>query len=378
MKLTVNREQLLSAFQMAAAVAPQRSNKPILQSVKLEVTESAAVLSATDLEIGIRAFVSGVDSQEAGSVMLPVDRFGAILSTSSDSHLKIETSESTTVISGEHSKFKLPSEDPREFPNVAEFSETKYHQLSARALKGVIRRTAFAVSPQTAQFVLTGVLLEFAKDTLIAVATDGKRMATMQVPAIMVGEHLPAERQTIVPAKAMRLIERALIDPDAEVEVAVIHNELLVRTPQATICARLVEGRFPKWRDVLPKRPNATRIEFVVGPLNCAVQQAAIVAGEAADEKGNLLGGGVKFAFADGMLTLLSNESQRGQSHVELPIGFNGESLSVELWPKLVCEFLKVLDAESTFTFEIEGNESKVICRTDDGYEYAIMPLVKN
>src|SRR5580698_1733544 len=96
MKVTCDREQLLAAFQTAAAVAPSRSPKPILQNVKLEVEESSAIILATDLEVGVRTVVSGVDVQVAGAAILPVARFGAILRESSDEKLRIETDAGAT------------------------------------------------------------------------------------------------------------------------------------------------------------------------------------------------------------------------------------------------------------------------------------------
>ena len=136
MKVTCDREQLLAAFQTAAAVAPARSPKPILQNVKLEVSENSAIILATDLEVGVRTVVSGVDVQVAGAAVLPVARFGSILRESSDEQLRIETDGQATLVRGERSEFRLPAENPHEFPAVAEFTEAKYHQLPARLAQG--------------------------------------------------------------------------------------------------------------------------------------------------------------------------------------------------------------------------------------------------
>jgi len=78
MKVTCNREQLLSTFQTAALVAPARSPKTILQNVKLEVSQQGAMLMATDMEVGIRIEVDGIEVETPGSVVLPVSRFERI------------------------------------------------------------------------------------------------------------------------------------------------------------------------------------------------------------------------------------------------------------------------------------------------------------
>ena len=101
MKVTCEREKLLAAFQTAATVAPSRSPKPILQNVKLEVGDSGAILMATDLEVGIRSQVEGIEIETPGVVVLPVDRFGPILRESGDAKLHLESDLQGTMVRGE-------------------------------------------------------------------------------------------------------------------------------------------------------------------------------------------------------------------------------------------------------------------------------------
>src|SRR5690606_3818654 len=109
-------------FQDVAAVAPARSPKPILQNVKLEVSDNgSATLFATDLEVSIRREVEGVEVETAGSVLLPVTRFNAILRESADTTFRIETDGVKTLVRGERSRFNLPSENPSEFPPAVGF-----------------------------------------------------------------------------------------------------------------------------------------------------------------------------------------------------------------------------------------------------------------
>jgi DNA polymerase III subunit beta len=369
-KVSCDREKLLSAYQTAATVAPSRSPKPILQNVKIDVVGDTAILMATDLEVGIRISVPGVEVKVPGSAILPLGRFGSILRESSDEILNIEADGQATLVRGQRSEFRLPAENPQEFPTVAEFNETKHHELPARLLKELIRRTIFATDNESSRYALGGVLLEMGPEKIIAVGTDGRRLAKMEVPARSIGGHQSGDTMTIVPSKAMNLIDRALTDADAEIQVAARANEILIRSPRATIYSRLVEGRFPKWRDVFPQRSGAVKIQLSIGPLHSAVRQAAIVT---SDESR-----GVDFAFESGTLTLSGRAAEYGQSHVEMPIPYDGEKLSVTLDPRFVSDFLKVLDPEATFTLEIKDAESAVVCTTEDGYGYVIMPLARD
>jgi DNA polymerase-3 subunit beta len=370
MKVTCERDKLLAAFQIASAVAPSRSPKPILQNVKFEAGNDAAVLTATDLEVGVRVQAAGVTVEAAGTALLSVARFSQILRESTDAVLKIETDGRGTVVRGERSEFRLPAENPDEFPTVAEFKETAYWEVPARLLRELIRRTVFATDNESSRYALGGVLLEYSAGKLTAVGTDGRRLAVMEGPVNAVNGYKGSETMTIVPTRAMQLIERTLTDGDAEVQIVARANDILVRTSRAVIYSRLVEGRFPKWRDVFPKRDNVQKIPLVVGPAFSAVRQAAIVTSEESR--------GVDLTFGEGKVVLSGRAAETGQSRIELPIGYDGPSISISLDPRYLSDFFRVLESEKPFTLELKDSESAAICSTDDGYGYVIMPLARD
>lgn len=367
MRITCERDKLLAAYASASSVVPSRSPKPILQNVKLEVRDGGAILMATDLEIGIRIELAGVEVDSPGSVVLPTARFGPILRESGDSKLRLESDDRGTLIRGDRSEFRLPGENPEEFPVVAAFQESKYHEVPARLFRELIRRTVFATDAESTRFALGGVLLEFGADRIAAVATDGRRLANMEGPAHAIGGHELQDQATIVPSKAMQLIERTLGDATSEVCIAAKANGVLIKNERTTIYSSLVQGKYPKWRDVFPRRDGVRKVEMPVGLLHSAVRQAAILTSEESR--------GVNFRFADGTLTLTSRTANLGQSRVELPIAFESEPIVISLDPRYVADFLKVLDPEKTFAMELRDSESAAVCRTDDGYGYVIMPL---
>jgi DNA polymerase-3 subunit beta len=184
------------------------------------------------------------------------------------------------------------------------------------------------------------------------------------------GQPAALPQNTIVPTRAMQLIERAIAPTDAEIQLAVKGNEFLVHSPRATISARLLEGRFPEWRKVFPAPGSGQQIELAAGPTHAAVRQAAIVTSEESR--------GIDLTFGGGMLVLAGRAAEVGQSRVELPIGYDGPEITITLDPRFVIDFLKVLDAEKTFTLEVKDSDSAATCTTDDGYGYVIMPLARD
>ena len=319
MKISCDREQLLHAFQTVATVAPVRSPKPILHNVKLDVTASGATLTATDLEVGIRHDVAGVDVQAPGSVVLPVDPFGSILRESTDETLHIETDGDGTTIRGERSQFKLPAPTPTEFPPVAEFGEADFYEIRSRLLRELIRRTVFATDNESSRYALGGVKLEFDGDNrLTAVGTDGRRLAKMEGPAQRPSATRPptAEARSSPPGRCSSSSGPSpTATPKCRSPSAA--TTCLVHSPRATIYSRLLEGRFPRLAQGVPRSAaTASKIELAVGPFHAAVRQAAIVTSEESR--------GIDFTFGDGTLVLAGQAAEVGQSRVELPIGYDG------------------------------------------------------
>lgn len=372
MKIMCNREQLASAFQTAALFVPTRSPKPILQSIKLVASKTGTIFMATDLEVGVRLEVEGVDVQKEGSVLLPVANFGAILRENRDDKLQIEVTKKGTVIKGERAEYKLTGADPDEFPAVAEFNEKKYHVLTAAAFKQMGQRTEFATEEESSRYALGGVLLEMEENKIFAVGTDGRRLAKMQVVAEAVGGHkTPMENDAgrcIVRAQSMRAIGRAISEDDGEVWIAYRGNDVLIKTKRAVFYSRLVEGRFPRWRDVIPNRRGGAKIEVTVGGFHSAIRQAAVVTNQESR--------GIDFKFAEGTLTLSASTAEIGESQIDMPISYGGEPIAVTLDHRFVADFLKVLDGEETIVIDIESAEAAALFYADNElFAYVVMPL---
>ncbi len=370
MKVVCERDKLLSVFQTAATVVPSRSPKPILRNIKMVAEKESAMLLATDTEVGIRLDLSGIETTTPGSVILPVGRFGSILRESSDENLSVETDGNSIVVKGQRSEFKLPAENADEFPEVAKFEEEKYHQVSVRLLKELVKRTLFATDNESSRFALGGVLLIFEPTRILAIGTDGRRLAKMEGPAQSVNDHQTGEAMTIVPARAMQLIDRALVDDDSEIRIAARANDILIQSSNATIYARLVEGRYPKWQDVVRERPNSEFIDLTVGPFFSAIRQAAIVASEESR--------GIDFRFGDGLMVLTGSTAEVGKSRVEIPIAYTGSAVEVSLDHRFVGDFLKVLGSEVKVVAGVKDNDQPADFKTDDGYHYVVMPLTKD
>lgn len=364
MKITINRQSFLRSFSMAAAVAPARSPKPILQNVKLESGPDGIVLTATDTEVGIRVAVPDVDVAQPGAAVISVARLAKILRESSDDSLTITTDDSKTTIKGSSSRFVLESLNPDEFPEVAGFDASDYFEIDSEVLVNTIKRAIFAADSESSRYALGGLMFDVGGKSMNVVGTDGRRIAVSETPVSSFGK--PPKSTPIVPARACSLIQRVFGNEDARVQFVPSSKDLILRTSSVVFFARLLEGRFPKWRDVMPSRTDSSLVVMTTGIFNAAIRQAAIVA---SDESR-----GIDFKFKTGSLVMESSTAEIGTSHIEVPVDYDGPEMTVTLDHRFVEDFLKVLSSDSSFTFDFLDAESQVLLETEE-YSYVIMPL---
>lgn len=369
MKLWIERERFAALFSLAAMVAPQRSPREILMNIKIQAIGGEAVITASDMDLSIRLHTTLVNVERPGVIVVPVGRFGGVLKEVIDEKLLIEVVNDQAIITGVSSRFELPLIDPDEFPVVEQFSDTNYLEMPSRVLKEMIKRTAFAADVESTRYALSGILLEPQSDSLMtAVATDGRRLAKMDGVVRVEGQVNP-QQTTIVPTKTMLLIEKMLPDDDSPLQLAVDSNELRVQTTSGTIHSRLVEGRYPKWKDAIPLNRDSVKIDILAGTLLSALRQAAIVS----DQETR----GVDFWFSPGNLVVNSQTAQIGQARIEVPINYDGDEIKTALDLRYLTEMLRVLRPDQLIRMDIEGPQTAAYLTTNDSFGYVIMPLTR-
>jgi DNA polymerase III subunit beta len=360
------RDGLLAACQLVSAAVAVRTPKTILMSIKAIAEADRLTLVGTDLEVGIRYELVGVRVEEPGEAIFPISRLASILRESPDTDIAIDADERRCRVTTSSSEFEMPSEDPSAFPDVPSFSDAKYHELTAGVLRTLIRRTSFAAAKQDTKYAITGILWEVEDKKVRLVATDTRRLAVAVGPTTISAPVDPKGQSHLVPVKAMSLLERTLNDDNELVKVCLRPNDVLFRTEKATICSRLLEGRYPPYRDIIPKKPSV-KISLPVDGLLSAVRQAAIMADDESKR--------VAFGFSPGKLMLQAQGAATGKSKVELNIEFSSTPISINFDPNFVIDMLKVLDPGEPVQLDLVDAAKPALFRAGDDYLYLVMPL---
>lgn len=383
MKVRCDRTQLYEASQLAGSVVPGRTPKPALQCVKLEAKDKQLLLSATDLELGLRYRVGAVEVLQPGAAVIPAERLNGILRESQDETIEIETDGDAVRLTCADSKFKVFGFDAAEFPPIPEFPDKPGFAVKAGVLRQLIARTVFAAAKEITRYAINGVLLEPKGNKLKMVGTDGKRLA--QARGALQGDAAD-ERGAVCPLKAMTLLEKLLVDPETDVEVKLTENDLKVRCGPAVLSSRLVEGAYPKYDEVIPKECDKSA-EFASSALVSAVRKAALLV--SAESKR------VVFKFSPERLELRSSAPEHGEAEVILNAGgapksgkgdkgekggvggdytYKGAPLRIEFNPDYIIDGLKALGHDRAH-YEFKSPDKPGVLKSEGDFVYVVMPL---
>ena len=377
MKIHFNPKDFLRQFKLAASFATVRDIKPVLCNVKVVADKrGGVVLMATDTEVGIRCRVDA-DVSANGEALLPPKQFRQILESAKDGRLTIESTKNGILVTGEHGEqWGLDTQSPDEFPDVAEFAETAYHEIPAKALSEMIRRTIFAIDMEDIRYALGGVCFECDGDSLTAVATDGRRLATQDADGFCVNGH--GFDPAIIPVNVLKLMtkvlrEKSVSDTD-DVKMAihtVVDKERRTSGTvhfdcgNVTIFSRLVDGKFPKWRGIVPKPEDRLHAQVHCKTLQKALDRMVTTKTES----------GVLFTFRRGGLALESRTKESGESKAAIPVACN-EPAEFILDVSFARDYLRTLDAETAIDIYMTVDNDPVLFEIGDGnYRYVVMPM---
>ena len=350
------RDGLLNACQLVSVAAATRTTKDVYADIKAVADHYKLTLLATNLEVGIRYELRGVEVREPGPAILPAAKLISILRESTDDAILIDADDRRCKVNTASSEYEMPSVDPGIFSDVAEFNDANHLELAAGDLIRMIRRTIFAPAKEPGKYpTIVGILWDLEGDAARLVATDGKRLALASGPVKTHGKAEAKAHSHVVPPRAMQLLERILGEGDADqpVRVSLRANDALFATDKATVYTRLVEGRFPAYRDLIPKKVTA-KVPLPVEPFLAAIRQAAIMTDVASKR--------VTFRFGPGKLTLEAQGMENpGRSKVAMGLSYDGPEISIAFDPLYLTDMLKVLDPAEPLTLDLVDGQKAAL-----------------
>lgn len=356
--VTLNAAELKSALQIVGKAVAARAAKPALSNVRI----GDGLVSATDLEVRLDVAID----YHGEPMLLPHGRLLAILNAANGNAVTFTPKGSSCEVRCDRGSWTLPTEDAAEFPTWEPEGMKPRTQHPAEQLAHAIRSVLVAADTESSRYALGAVLIEVATGGKVSlVATDGRRLHLAEIEnAVNLDPSV-----TLLPARAAGILySLATAGGQEMVEIDASDREVVCTCGGVTLTARLTEGRFPKWRDVLPKDGGQPTSVFVADLLS-ATTAAAIVTSEQSR--------GVRYTFAAEGIHMQARSAEAGESSVTCEVQAAGHKCSVLLDPAFVREWLRGLPAAGNpvVTITAKDKASAVILRSDDTYTGVIMPL---
>ena len=366
MRFTIAREKLHEGLSAVAASVPAKTTLPVLANLLVETTERGIRLSGTDLDMAVSTeLMADVDVQ--GAITIPAKKLVEIVRELPSAPVKVSASgEQKVTLECSRSKFKLLGLPKDEFPSFPSIRFGESWKIRSGDLQKLISHTAFASSTEESRPILNGVLWELRSDHMRMVATNGHRLAKMEISIGTVGI---LSSDLIIPPKALDQIRR-LFPAEEELEVARGDNHLGFRSPFTAVYTRLIEGPYPNYEQVIPKDND----RIALADRNALIQALKRMSVIASDQTHR-----IRMSFNSGMLKFSVQTPDLGEAQDELPINFEGDSLDIGFNASYLLEILRNLPTDEVkLTFKAPERAATVEpVGWDDPAKYMclIMPL---
>jgi DNA polymerase-3 subunit beta len=381
MKVTVERAALLKALGHVHRVVERRNTIPILSNVLLRAEAEGLKLKATDLDMEVTETIRA-DVSQAGATTIPAHViYDIVRKLPEGSQVSLETTGETgqMQLRSGRSRFMLQALSESDFPDLAAGEMQVSFALPAQDLKRLIEKTQFAISTEETRYYLNGIYLhtiEVEGETkLRAVATDGHRLARIEMPAPEGSAGMPG---LIVPRKAVAEIQKLVDDGGAEVKVELSTAKIRLTfdggeggeaasSGGVVLTSKLIDGTFPDYQRVIPTG-NDKLLTVERGEFAKAVDRVSTISSER--------GRAVKLALSEGRLTLSVNNPDSGNAVEELDVSYDAAPLDVGFNARYLLDITGQLDGD-TAVFKLADPGSPTVIQDRDGAPtlYVLMPM---
>ena len=365
MKFTISREKFLQPLQLVSGAVERRHTLPILSNVLIKVSEGALWLTGTDLEVELIASTQLEGEFEEGEITVPAKKlFDIIRGIADGTSITFTLDTSKALIRAGRGRYTLSTLSAGDYPNLEDWEGEVEFEVSSSDIKRLINSTHFSMAQQDVRYYLNGMSLETEENIIRTVATDGHRLALCRLE--YGAASLPA-RQVTIPRKGVLEISRLIGDEDKSIKVQIGANHIRLFSADFIFTSKLVDGRFPDYRRVLP-RDGDKNITASKAVLKDAFTRAAILSNEKFR--------GVRLNLSNGELKITANNPEQEEAEEIVDVNYSGDDLEIGFNVAYLIDVLNALTTEEVQLTLSDSNSSALIQNAgDDSALYVIMPM---
>ena len=369
MKLTIERAALLKCLGHVQSVVERRNTIPILSNVKIEAAGGKLALNATDMDLDI---VESTDAQvsQPGATTAPAHTLYDIVRKLPDgAQVAMEKDgEGQLVLKAGRSRFALSCLPTEDFPVLGSGELPHRFTLPVLDLKTLLERTRFAISTEETRYYLNGIYLHVAErdgtSVLRAVATDGHRLASAEVPLPDGAADIPG---VILPRKLVAELGKLIDETVGEVTVDLSETKVRFAVDSIVLTSKLIDGTFPDYERVIP-RDNDKTLDVDRKLLAEAVDRVSAISSEKSRA--------VKLTLGNGVLRLTASSPEHGVAEEELEVDYSGDGLEIGFNSGYLLDITRQIEGD-TASLAMADAASPTVLREagDDSALFGLMPM---
>ncbi len=365
LKITIDQALLLKALAHTQSIVERRQTIPVLSNVLIETSPNGISLKATDNEIEITETVPA-EVEEEGAITIPAHKLYDIVRRLPDgSQLSLSASDTTgqvTLACG-RSRFALASLPADGFPTMAKEETPFTFSLSSTDLADMIGKTGFAVSVEETRYNLNGIYLHPKNDSLVAVATDGHRLAFTKRTLPEGAKEMPG---VIIPRKTIGELTKLLGENTDNVELSLSANQIRFKLGKVELSSRLIDGTYPEYEKVIPVN-NDKKMLAETKSLAAVVERVSVVS-----EKSR----GIKLTVQPNLLQVTAAAADEGSAEDELDITYDGTATDMGFNFRYLLDILaQIKGAQVQMSFEDSVSPVILHDANDTNTLYVLMPM---
>ncbi len=383
MKLVCSQAEFNSALQLVSRAVASRPSHPVLANVLLIADAGTGRLSLTgfDLNLGIQtSFLASVE--DSGAITLPARLLGEIVSKLSvDSPITVSSDNESQQVelvskSGSYQMRGMSSED---FPDLPLVESGTSFKINAKALVQTLRATLFASSTDEAKQLLTGVHLSFDAQSIKAAATDGHRLAVLEMQNALNLEKSNFDESSdyeefavTLPSRSLREVERLISSWKTEDMVSLFcdKGQVVFLAADQIITSRTLEGVYPNYSQLIPESFSKTfKIDRKL--LISALERVAVLA----DQHNNVIKLDTKIDSQ--VISITADAQDVGSGSEVIPATINSEDIQIAFNVRYLLEGLKVIESDEINLSCNASTTPAVLSPVDEKtcFTYLVMPV---
>jgi DNA polymerase-3 subunit beta len=364
MQVTLSKQTIHQAVQRCQNVVERRHTVPILSNLLLEAEDRRLHITATDLEVGLKAEVEAEVERE-GSLTVSARKLHEIVKElPDDAPVQLLLDGLFLHIFCGKSKFRLSTLPASDYPALSEEIEAEPIQIDGRDLAKMIAATSFAMSSDETRKYLTGTLFELKKPSyLTLVATDGHRLSLSEVKL----QGIPCESRCIVPKKAVIELRKLAEEVEGQVQLYLGDRFIRMKSGKFILSSKLIDARFPAYEEVVPADESGGAVIDRLG-FDHVLRRIMIVANEFTHD--------TQLQFNQGVLHISAHNTEQEEAEETMEIEYTGPELTIGFNARYLRDVLSVIQGQR-IRMQLKDSLSPVLVLDEslDSERYVIMPM---